>query len=110
MAEKIVILSGKQYSGKDTAAKILLEKLKDFKRIGLGDAIKIEYSENTGLTLDEIINNKHLYRPDLIALGNKRRAEDSDYWIKKVIALVTLAWYMKITCLPVKYLCEERSC
>lgn len=87
MAEKIVILSGKQYSGKDTAAKILLEKLKDFKRIGLGDAIKIEYSENTGLTLDEIINNKHLYRPDLIALGNKRRAEDSDYWIKKVIAL-----------------------
>ena len=86
MAEKIIILSGKQYSGKDTAAKILLEKLKDFKRIGLGDAIKLEYSEQTGLTLDEILKNKHLYRPDLIALGNKRRSEDSDYWIKKVIA------------------------
>ena len=86
MAEKIIILSGKQYSGKDTAAKILLEKLKDFKRIGLGDAIKLEYSEQTGLTLDEILKNKHLYRHDLIALGNKRRSEDSDYWIKKVIA------------------------
>lgn len=86
MAEKIIILSGKQYSGKDTAAKILLEELKDFKRIGLGDAIKIEYSENTGLSVEEIEKNKHLYRPDLIALGNKRRAQDSDYWIKKVIA------------------------
>lgn len=87
MAEKIIILSGKQYSGKDTAAKILLEKLQDFKRIGLGDAIKIEYSEKTGLSVEEIEKNKHLYRPDLIALGNKRRAQDCDYWIKKVIAL-----------------------
>lgn len=86
MSEKIVILSGKQYSGKDTAAKILLDELKNYKRIGLGDAIKIEYSEKTGLTVEEIEKNKHIYRPDLIALGNKRRAEDKDYWIKKVIA------------------------
>ena len=87
MAEKIIILSGKQYSGKDTVAKILLENLTNFKRIGLGDAIKIEYSEKTGITFEEIEKNKHLYRQDLIDLGNKRRSEDKDYWIKKVISL-----------------------
>lgn len=83
--KKIIILSGKQLSGKDAVTKILLETLTDFKRIGLGDAIKLEYSENTGLSLEEIETNKATYRPDLIALGNKRRAEDIDYWIKKVI-------------------------
>lgn len=87
MAEKIIILSGKQYSGKDTVAKILLENLTNFKRIGLGDAIKIEYSEKTDIPFEEIEKNKHLYRQDLINLGNKRRSEDKDYWIKKVISL-----------------------
>lgn len=86
MSEKIIILSGKQYSGKDTVAKILLENLTNFKRIGLGDAIKIEYSEKTGIPFEEIEKNKHLYRQDLINLGNQRRSEDKDYWIKKVIA------------------------
>ena len=87
MADKIIVISGKQYSGKDTAAKILLENLTNFKRIGLGDAIKIEYSEKTGIPFDEIEKNKHLYRQDLIDLGNKRRSEDKDYWIKKVIKM-----------------------
>src|SRR5574344_288274 len=87
MAEKIIILSAKQYSGKDTVAKILLENLTNFKRIGLGDAIKIEYSEKTGIPFEEIEKNKHLYRQDLINLGNTRRSEYSDYWIKKVIGL-----------------------
>lgn len=87
MADKIIILSGKQYSGKDTVAKILLENLTNFKRIGLGDAIKIEYSEKTGIPFEEIEKNKHLYRQDLINLGNQRRSEDKDYWIKKVIQM-----------------------
>lgn len=87
MADKIIILSGKQYSGKDTVAKILLENLTNFKRIGLGDAIKIEYSEKSGISFEEIEKNKHLYRQDLINLGNQRRSEDKDYWIKKVIKM-----------------------
>ena len=78
MAEQIIILSGKQYSGKDTVAKILLENLTNFKRIGLGDAIKIEYGEQKGLSFEEIEQNKAQYRQDLINLGNKRRSEDKD--------------------------------
>lgn len=86
MAEKIIILSGKQFCGKDTVANILLQELSDFRRVALGDAIKLEYGAQKGLTLGEIEKDKHIYRPDLISLGDKRRAQDSDYWIKQVIA------------------------
>lgn len=85
MAKKIIILSGKQYSGKDTVAKILLKNLNDFKRIGLGDAIKIEYGKTIGKTFEEIEAQKHLYRENLINFANAKRAIDEDYWIKKIM-------------------------
>lgn len=87
MADMIITLSGKQFSGKDTVAKILLNELKSFRRIGLGDAIKLEYSKRTGLSLDEIEENKSQYRPDLIALGDWGRAISLDYWLESVVAL-----------------------
>lgn len=83
--KKIIVISGKQYSGKDTVAKILLGEFPNFKRIGIGDAIKIEYGKQKGLALDEIIENKHLYRSDLIKLGDWGRAQDPDYWLYKLI-------------------------
>ncbi len=85
MANKIIVLSGKQFSGKDTVAKFLLEVLTDYKRIGIGDAIKIEYGKRKGLTFDEIESNKHQYRADLINLGNWGRNQDPDFWLKKII-------------------------
>ena len=66
MTDKIIIFSGKQFSGKDTAAKIMLEKLPDFKRCAMGDIIKLTYGKEKGLTYDEIEQNKSLYRQDLI--------------------------------------------
>lgn len=85
MTKKIIVLSGKQYSGKDTVAKILLEKLNDFKRIGLGDAIKIEYGKTINKTFEQIEAEKHLYREALINFANAKRAIDQDYWIKKIV-------------------------
>jgi phosphomevalonate kinase len=85
MAKNIITLSGKQFCGKDTVAKILLDKLPSFCRIGLADAIKIEYSKRTGLTVEEIERNKSKYRPDLIALGNEGRAISQDYWINTIL-------------------------
>ena len=85
MSKKIIILSGKQFSGKDTVAKFLLEFLPDFKRIGLGDAIKLEYGRRKGLTFEEIEANKPQYRGDLIALGDWGRMQDADYWLKRII-------------------------
>ena len=80
----IIVISGKQYSGKDTLAKILLEKMPNFKRVGIGDAIKIEYGKQKGLTFEEIEANKHLYRADLIELGNWGRAQSGDYWLNNL--------------------------
>jgi len=85
MADKIIIFSGKQYSGKDTVAKILLENMSDYKRCAMGDIIKLTYGEEKGLTYDEIEANKATYRPDLITLGNWGRSQHPDYWLKKII-------------------------
>jgi len=78
---KIIVISGKQYSGKDTLASILLEKLQGFSRIGIGDAIKIQYAKENNITVEEIIKNKHLYRDGLIKLGDWGRAQNPDYWL-----------------------------
>ncbi len=85
MANKIIIFSGKQYSGKDTAAKIILDKLKNYKRCAMGDIIKYTYGKDKGITYEEIEKNKALYRADLIKLGNWGRAQDPDYWLKKIL-------------------------
>lgn len=85
MADKIIIFSGKQYSGKDTAAKIMLNEMKDFRRCAMGDIIKLTYGKEKGLTYEQIEANKGEYRPDLIKLGNWGRAQDPDYWLKKII-------------------------
>ncbi len=86
MADKIIIFSGKQYAGKDTAAQLLMEELPVFKRCAMGDIIKQEYGKQHGITYEEIEANKPKYRQGLIDLGNWGRAQDKDYWIKKIIA------------------------
>ena len=85
MADKIIIFSGKQYSGKDTAAKIMLEQMPKYRRCAIGDIIKLTYGSEKGLTYEEIEKNKPKYRQDLINLGNWGRAQDPDYWLKKII-------------------------
>lgn len=85
MADNIIIFSGKQYAGKDTAAKIMLDKMPNYRRCAMGDIIKLTYGAQKGLTYDEIEKNKAKYRSDLIALGNWGREQDPDYWLKKII-------------------------
>lgn len=85
MADKIIIFSGKQYSGKDTVAKIMLSEMPEYRRCAMGDIIKLTYGAEKGLTYEEIEKNKPLYRQDLINLGNWGRAQDPDYWLKKII-------------------------
>lgn len=85
MADRIIIFSGKQYSGKDTAAKILLEAMPDFRRCAMGDIIKLTYGAQNGLTYDEIEQNKAIYRQGLIDLGNWGRSQSPDYWLNKIV-------------------------
>ena len=86
MANKIIIFSGKQYSGKDTAAKILMEALPSYRRFAMGDIIKFEYGKIHNLTFEEIEANKSKYRQGLIDLGNWGRNQSPDFWIQKIIA------------------------
>lgn len=85
MADNTIIFSGKQYAGKDTAAKIMLDKMPNYRRCAMGDIIKLTYGAQKGLTYDEIEKNKAKYRSDLIVLGNWGREQDPDYWLKKII-------------------------
>lgn len=85
MADKIIIFSGKQFSGKDTAAKILLEAMPEYRRCAMGDIIKLTYGKEKGLTYEEIEKNKPMYRQDLINLGNWGRSQNPDYWLNKIV-------------------------
>lgn len=85
MADKIIIFSGKQYSGKDTAGKIFLDTMPNFKRCAMGDIIKYEYGKQHNLTYEEIEKNKSNYRAGLIELGNWGRSQSPDYWLNKII-------------------------
>ena len=82
----IIIFSGKQYSGKDTAAKILMEFMPDFRRCAMGDIIKLEYGKINNISYEEIEANKPKYRQGLIDLGNWGRKQSPDYWLEKIIA------------------------
>lgn len=85
MTDKIIIFSGKQYAGKDTAAKIMLDEMPDFRRCAMGDIIKLTYGAQKNLTYEEIEKNKSKYRADLIILGNWGRAQSPDYWLQKIV-------------------------
>ena len=87
--KKLIVLSGKQYSGKDTLAKLLLEEFKTFKRIGIGDAIKIMYGRQNALTYEQIEANKSKYRTGLIELGDWGRQQDPDFWLNEIIKMET---------------------
>lgn len=83
--KRLIVLSGKQYSGKDTVAKLLLEEFKSFKRVGIGDAIKIMYGKQNGLTYEEIEADKSKYRTGLIELGDWGRKQNPDYWLNVIL-------------------------
>lgn len=85
MTTRIITFSGKQYSGKDTAAKILIDSMPEFRRCAMGDIIKIEYGRLNNLTYEEIEANKAQYRQGLIDLGNWGRKQSPDYWLQKII-------------------------
>jgi len=90
----IVGISGKLRSGKDTVAEILLDAFGETacKRMALADVLKEECSEIYGLDLERVYNDydyKEEIRHILIKHGADRRAEDIDYWVKKVLETMT---------------------
>lgn len=83
----LIAISGKQYTGKDLFADLLLEGLPEFRKAPLARGIKMEFAALYDLTPEEIENNKSVYRSGLITLGQRRRQQDPNYWIKKVLEI-----------------------
>ncbi len=81
----LIAISGKQYAGKDQFADFLMASLPGFHKVSLARAIKIEFAELYGLTPACVEADKATYRPALIAIGQRRRQRDADYWIDKVM-------------------------
>jgi phosphomevalonate kinase len=82
----IIAIAGKQYSGKDVLTHLLLKRLPDFYQLPIAKAIKADYARQHGLTLEALEKEKARHRPGLIALGDWGRAQDTDYWLQKVLA------------------------
>jgi len=93
-----IAISGKAKSGKDTLAQMLLERLGDgWRREAFADALKVEWydgcfswqptpeSKEHKIEFTNKMKSSNVHvRQELIDLGQKHRAEDPDYWIKRV--------------------------
>lgn len=81
----LIAISGKQFSGKDLLADLLVEALPRYKKTPIAKGIKTEFAALYNLTPHEVENQKAMYRPALIAIGQRRREQDPNYWLKQVI-------------------------
>jgi phosphomevalonate kinase len=81
----IIGLSGKPRSGKDTVARMFQVLLPGIQRIGFSYAIKDEFDKENGTNTRFNEKEKDKYRLGLQELGNRRRRDDPNYWVLKVI-------------------------
>lgn len=85
----LIAISGKQLAGKDSLADLMLSCLGEqgFHKMPIARGIKEEFANIYGLTPQGIDENKALYRPGLIALGQRRRLNDANYWLSRVFEI-----------------------
>lgn len=84
---KLIGLSGQKRSGKDTIAQMLRKELQACKVLHFADALKSEVSMACNVDLEEIEENKELFRPMLQWWGTefRRKYQENDlYWIEQV--------------------------
>ena len=79
---RLIGLTGKKGSGKDTVASIILERVKNSSRLAYGDALKKEVAEATGTSVEYINRNKERFRMILQWWGTEwRRQQNERYWL-----------------------------
>lgn len=83
---KIIGLSGRKQSGKDTLFGLLKESLPDLKveRVAFADALKREVAHACGVTVEQIEREKSRWRGLLQHWGTEfRRHDNENYWIDR---------------------------
>jgi|3_EtaG_2_1085321.scaffolds.fasta_scaffold00450_10 phosphomevalonate kinase len=95
MEPKLIGLSGKKQSGKDTVYQLADSLMEDAKigRVAFGDAVRHEVSEITGYRMDFIEEHKSEFRTLLQVWGTdfRRHFNGSDYWLEKMAEVVDKA-------------------
>ena len=94
---KIIGISGKKQSGKDTIYRVARDIFTELDpkvrvgRVAYADALKAEVSEITGFRTDYIEENKDRFRALLQVWGTEFRREfhGYDYWIQKMGDILT---------------------
>jgi hypothetical protein len=87
---KLLALSGKKQSGKDTVC-FLLRSLTERPviRLAFADALKEEAASVLGISVTELDENKERFRPFLQWWGTEwRRANDPRHWVRVVEARI----------------------
>src|ERR1051326_7821740 len=92
-------ISGKQRSGKDSAANNLSEISPRYERIGFADELKRVAARLIGKPDDYYFyeENKIRDRQYLISLGQTMRSYDKDFWVNKVLAQLKPGRFFVIT-------------
>lgn len=80
-----IALSGKQYAGKDTVADLLAKLLPHYQKRPIARAIKEEFARLYHLSPQEVEANKAVYRLGLITVGQRRRAQNPNYWLDRIL-------------------------
>jgi len=109
---KLIGITGKKQSGKDSVSTFIHEVLStryDFTRIGFADELKIEASVLLGISVPHLNRIKNIpeIRQLLQRLGTEKRSVNLDYWIKKLEAKIPAGRDNLVICIPdVRYLNE----
>jgi phosphomevalonate kinase len=82
----IIAIAGKQRSGKDALASLILQAFPQLEARSFAAAIKQALAQELGIKVQAIEENKARYRPMLIALGQQKRKQHQDYWIHATFA------------------------
>ena len=79
---KIIGICGYARSGKDEAAKALIET--GWTRLAFADELKLELCRTFGMSKEFLEQNKEAWRPLLVEWGRGRRRIYPAYWIEKL--------------------------
>lgn len=88
--KKVIALSGKQCTGKDVCADILVSYLsneyKNIEKLPFAKSLKKEFIQNflPDWTIEELESNKADFRKDLIAFSKQKKEKDPLYFCKKI--------------------------
>jgi len=115
MPERIFLVSGRRYTGKDTAAD-LIAPMVGGTRTSFAEALKREVAQKNSLDFQRLMTDTD-YKEDnrrlLIDHGQTRRAENPNYWVEKMLQdhekekiLVVSDWRFPTESLALSPLCD----